>query len=208
MLTANLTSAPGDAAIAGFLQATHHVTLTAKDNANNNYTLQIDQVANSGTTTFNGSSPAYSATATVSLSQNGTQIATSVDTSYFLLNPVVPLGKVSSTGSPYALVTSSTPLPMTLTVGTSGSFDNVTYYHDATRAVIDAYEVATYTVTANNATSILYCIQSVISKTTAQGSTDGLADATEIDCYTITAAGMATLVSVSASVGSSTLKFQ
>jgi hypothetical protein len=117
---ANLSSAPGDSAIAAYLQASHHSTLTATDASNNTDTLQLDQVANAGTTTFNGSAPAYSFTGTVTLSQNGTVVATAVDTSYFLLNPVIPLGKVNSTGSPYAIVTSSTPIPMTLTVALRG----------------------------------------------------------------------------------------
>jgi hypothetical protein len=208
LMPANLGSAPGDAAMAAFLQATHHAMLSATDSMSNSYTLQIDQVANAGTTTFERSAPAYSATSTVSLSQNGTQFARTVDTSYFLLNPVIPLGKVNSTGSPYAIVTSSTPIPVTLTVGSSGAFDNVTYYHDSTKAVVDANEVDTYSVAANNSSSLLYCIQSAISGTTLQGSADGMADGTETDCYAVTSAGVATLVSASVSVGGGTLKFQ
>jgi hypothetical protein len=205
---ANLSSAPGDSAIAAYLQASHHSTLTATDTSNNTDTLQLDQVANAGTTTFNGSAPAYSFTGTVTLSQNGTVVATAVDTSYFLLNPVIPLGKVNSTGSPYAIVTSSTPIPMTLTVGTSGSFDNVTYYHDSTKAMIDAMEVSTYTVAANDSMSLQYCVKSVISGTTAQGTADGMGDSSENDCYNVTAAGVATLVSVAVTVNGSTLTFK
>jgi hypothetical protein len=208
MTNAYLSSAPGDAAMAAFLQADHHLMLSATDSASNSYTLQIDQVANAGTTTFNGVGPAYSDTATVLLTQNATQIGSSVDTSYYLLNPVMPLGKVNSTGSPYAIVTSSTPIPMTLTVGNSGAFDNVTYYHDSTMAVLDANEVSTYTVTSRDSMSLLYCVQAVISGTTTQGITDGMADGTETDCYAVTAAGMATAVSVSISAGGVTLTFK
>jgi hypothetical protein len=164
-------------------------------------------VASAGTTTFNGVGPAYSDAATVMLTQNGTQIAQSVDTSYYLLNPVTPLGKVNSTGSPYAVVTSSTPIPMTLTVGGSGSFDNVTYYHDSSMTVLDANDTSTYTVTSRDYTSLLYCVQSVISGTTLTGTADGMADGTETDCYAITAAGMATVVSVSITAGGVTLMF-
>lgn len=208
LTTANLGSAPGDSAMAAYLQASHHSTLTATDALNNTDTLQLDQVANSGTTTFIGSAPAYSSTAAVTLSQNGTVVASTVDTSYFLLNPVMPLGKVNSTGSPYAVVTSSTPIPMTLTVGSSGSFDSVTYYHDSTTAVIDAMEVDTYTVSANDSMSLQYCIKSTISGTTPQGTADGMGNASENDCYNVTAAGVATLAAVSVTVNGSTLTFK
>ena len=182
--------------------------LTATDASSNTDTLQLDQVANAGTTIFNGSGPAYSSTATVTLSQNGTVVASAVDTSYFLLNPIMPLGKVNSTGSPYAIVTSSTPIPMTLTVGASGSFDNFTYYHDSTKSVIDAMEASTYTVSANDSMSLQYCVKSVISGTTAQGTADGMGDSSENDCYDVTAAGVATLVSVAVTVNGSTLTFK
>jgi hypothetical protein len=203
-----LSSAPGDAALAAFLQADHHLMLSAMDSSSNTYTLQIDQVANAGTTTFNGAGPAYSNTATVALSKNGMLVASTMDTSYYLMNPVMPLGKVNSSGSPYAIVTSSTPVPMTLTVGSSGSFDNVTYYHDSSMAVLDAMEVGTYTVNSGDSMSLLYCLQTVISGTTVQGSADGMADGTETDCYAVTAAGIATAVSVSVTAGGVTLMFK
>ncbi len=202
-----LSSAPGDAAVTAFQQANQHVLLNATYSGSS-YTLQIDQMVNAGTTTFNGMGPAYSNTATVMLTQNGTQIANSVDTSYYLLSPLMPLGKVNSTGSPYAIVTSSTPIPMTLMVGGSGSFDNVTYYHDSTRATLDANETTTYTVTSRDTATLQYCIQSVISGTTVQGTADGMADGTETDCYAITAGGMATVVSVSVMAGGVSLMFK
>jgi hypothetical protein len=208
VLAGNLSSAPGDATMVAYFQATHHVSLSATDSMSNNYTFQLDQVPGSGTTTFKGMANAYSTTDTVTLTQNGTTIGSSVDTSYALLNPFVPLGKVNSTGTPYAEVTSSTPIPMTLTTGTSGSFANVTYYHDSTKAIMDAMETSTYTVSANTPTSLLYCIQSIISGTTAQGTADGMGNGTETDCYTVTAAGVATVVSVTIAVPGGTLKFQ
>ena len=208
MVVANLASAPGDAAMAAYFQAAHQVMLNAKDSMNNNYTFQLDQVPGSSTTTFNGMANVYSLTDTVTLSQNGTVVGNSVDTSYALLNPVMPLGKVNSTGTPFAVVTSSTPIPGTLTAGSTGSFDNQTYYHDSTQMVIDALESSTFTVMASSPTYLLYCIQSVISGTTAQGTADGMGDSAETDCYAVTAAGVATVKSVSITVTGGTLKFE
>ncbi len=74
--------------------------------------------------------------------------------------------------------------------------------------VIDASETSTYTVTSRDSASLQYCVQSVISGTTMQGSADGMADGTETDCYAITAAGVATVVSVSVTAGGVTLMFK
>lgn len=205
-LTTNLQSAPGEAAMAGYVQATHHVSMTATASGSN-FTLQMDQVPNAGTTLFNGSS-ANSLTTTVTLTQNGMQAAHSVETSYFTLNPLVPLGKVNSTGSPYALVSGSTALPATLHVGDSGSFEVLTYYHDSSQLIVDANETDTYTVSERDAATLLFCMKSVISNTNQQGGLDGLADGTEDDCYAINAAGTATLVSIGVTAGGNTLSFR
>src|SRR2546430_14539394 len=103
----NLSSAPGEAAWAAYVQASHSTTLHATDSSGNNWTLQLSTAANAGTTTFNGTANAYSTLDTVTLDKNGTLVATNTSTSYFLLNPYVPLGKVSSGGTPPAGVASA-----------------------------------------------------------------------------------------------------
>ncbi len=115
--TAPLSSAPGEAALVNYLQAAHQYTLNATDSSGNSYTIQFNSQPNAATTTFNGEAPAYSTVDTFTLEQNGVLIATRISTSYYLLNPYVPLGKTFSTGTPYGLVTSSTPFPTTLNVG-------------------------------------------------------------------------------------------
>src|SRR5947199_9957722 len=136
----NLASAPGEAALAAYVQANHSATLHATDSAGNSWTLQYATTASANTTTFNGTVNAHSTVDTVTLDKNGAQVGTNTSTSYFLLNPYVPLGKVSSGGTPYGVVASSSPLPTTITVGGSGAFDTLTYYHDSTQAVMDADE--------------------------------------------------------------------
>jgi hypothetical protein len=202
----NLSSAPGETALVAYQQASHQNTLNASSSGNS-FSLQVSSVPNSGTTTFNGSSPAYSTTDTVTLSENGTLIATNISTSYFLLNPFVPLGKVSSTGTPYAVVASSSPLPTTLTVGGSGAVDTLTYYHDSTKSTIDADETVTYSVMANNSTTLIVCLNSTISGVTTQGMADGLANDSESDCYTVDAAGNVALTSITVMVNGTTLTF-
>ena len=202
-----LSSAPGEQALVSYLKASHQYALNAK-NGPDTYTIQYSNLPNAGTTTFEGNAPAYSSTDTIALSKNGVLVATNVATSYYLLNPYVPLGQVSSTGTPYAVVTSSFPVPTTLIIGNAGPVDNLTYYHDSSKLVMDATATATYAVIANDSTTLLFCLDTTISGVTTQGTADGLADGSETDCYTVDASGDATLVSITLAAGGTTLKFQ
>ena len=204
----NLSSAPGESALVRYLQTAHQYLLSATDAGGNSYQVQLGSAPVSGTTTFNGHAPAYSKVDTVNFYKNGVLLANSVSTSYFLLNPYMPLGKIASTGIPYEAVTSSTPFPATLNVGGSGSLDAITVYHSASRSVVDAEEADSYVVAANNSTSLSLCQITVISGTTAQGTNDGLANSTERDCYTVDAAGTIALISTSISVAGGTLTFR
>jgi hypothetical protein len=204
----NLSSAPGESAIAAYVQANHSTTLHATDTAGNTWTLVYGTAFNSGTTSFNGTANAYSAVDTVTVDKNGTQVATNTSTNYFLLNPYMPLGATPSTGTPYAVVTTANPLPTTVTVGNSGSYESITLYHDATKTTVDAVEMSTYSVAVNNSTTLLVCFDATISGVTTTGMADGLAAGTETDCYTVDASGNTALVSITVTVNGVTLKFQ
>lgn len=204
---ANLSSAPGEAALVAYLQASHQTMLSAADASGNSYTVQLNSALNAGTTTFNGSAPAYSTTQTIAFQKNSALVESGTSTSYYLLNPYVPLGETYSSGSPFALVSTYTPFPTTLNVGDAGSVASLTYYHDSTMTTADASETDTYTVGANNSATLLMCLNSVISNVTSQGALDGLADSSEADCYTVDASGNADLVSIAVTVNGATLNF-
>jgi hypothetical protein len=204
----NLSSAPGESAIEAYAQANHSTTLHATDTSGNTWTLLYTTQFNSTTTTFDGTPNADSTVTTVTLDKNGTQVASSTSTNYFLLNPYTPLGTTTAGGTPYAVVVSASPLPATVAVGGSGSYESVTLYHDATKSTVDADEMATYSVAANNSTTLLVCFDSTISGVTATGTADGLAAGTETDCYTVDASGNAALFTITVTVGGVTLKFQ
>jgi hypothetical protein len=203
----NLMSAPGEQSYSTFLQSNHSGTLSAS-NAGDTYSIQYTFTAATTTTTFNGSAPAYSTRSALIIGKDGQQVGAGTATTYYLLNPYVPLGQVELGGTPFAVVTSSTPLPTTFTVGDSGSIYNQTYYHDSTMTLLDASESLTYSVQANTPSTLLFCTTSQISGVTAQGTTDGLADGTETDCYTVDTSGNMTFVSVTVSVGGVNLVFQ
>lgn len=201
----NLSSAPGESAMVSYLQASHQYALNQQGSGM--YSLQFSSVPNNGTTTFDGMGPAYSIVETVSVSANGMAIGSGTTTLYFLLNPYVPLGEVSSVGTPYGVVSSTNPFPATLSVGDAGTLDTETLFHDATMAAVDGTLTVTYTVTANNSSTLLFCLDSTTSAVTAQGTTDGLANGSESICYTVDAAGNVALDSISVTVGGMPLKF-
>ena len=202
----NLMSAPGEATINAYFQASHSATLNASSGANN-FQLQISRVPGA-TTTFEGTANAHTLVTTLNLLNNGVLVVNAITTGYFLVNPYVPLGSTSSTGTPYGVVTSSYPLPANFTVGGSGPVLNLTSYHDSTKAIVDISETGTYSITANNYTTLFACLDATLSNVTAQGTADGLVNATESDCYTVDAAGNAALVSITLSVNGTVLKFQ
>ena len=72
---------------------------------------------------------------------------------------------------------------------------------------MDADETVSYSVTANNSTTLLLCLNFTIANVTQQGLTDGMDNGTEKDCYTVNAAGNAVLVSVAVMAGGTTLTF-
>jgi hypothetical protein len=86
--------------------------------------------------------------------------------------------------------------------------DAMTYYHDSSMSIVDADEAATYSVKADDTTTLLVCLDSTITNVTAQGTADDLVDDGESDCYRVDDAGNATLVSVTLTVNGTTLTFQ
>lgn len=204
----NLTSAPGDAALTAYLQASHQATLSATDSSGNSYVLQTSLTPNAGTVTFDGHSGLLSSAAIVSIAKNGVTVAgPSSTTNYYTLGPYTSYGSAGSTGSPYAVASSNAALPATIKANDSGTLDDLTFYHDSTKAAVVATAVESYAVSARNATTLLMCLNTVTSGVTAQGTADGLSDGTESDCYTVDSAGNAVLLSITVTVSGGTLTF-
>jgi hypothetical protein len=174
-------------------------TLTATDGSGNTYTAIVSQTPNSGTVTFNGQM-AYSSVLSLTVLQNGATVATDTTTYYYLENPCSPLGIAGSTSGSqwYVLFNSSTPLPTTLTVGDSGPLGSGNYY-DATTNVEIGSLTATYSVTANDAASLLL-------NTYASGMINGIA-VSETITYRVDASGNISLSSVQVTENGQTLTF-
>lgn len=208
MVPINMSSAPGEAALVGYLQTPHQSTLRAQAGMRS-YSLDVNSAPNPGATTFNGSAPAYGTGDKVAVmaASDPTPVASSAATAYYLTNPYVPLGNVSSSGSPYAVVATFVPFPGTITVGMSGKVDDLTYYHDSKMSTIDAEETVDYTISAKDSASLLLCLNSTFSNVTAQGTADGIANGTQTDCFSVDAAGHAALYSSTRTVNGAMLSF-
>jgi hypothetical protein len=204
----NMMAAPGEAALVGYLRTPHQRTLNA-ESSGRLYSLDVNSAPNPGTTKFNGSAPAYSTVnnLTVTQAHAAAPLASRVTTAYYLMNPYVPLGSASSSGSPYAMVTNYLPFPTILKVGMSGAVDNLTYYHDSTMSTMDANETVEYSIRANDSATLFLCLSDTVSNVTAHGTADGLSNGAETDCYTVDSNGHAALSSITLGVNGTTLRF-
>jgi hypothetical protein len=139
------------------IQKTFNVTGTASSggqSANITGSLQLSSSAYSTATTFNGQ-PALSATTTINgtLNVNGQAVPLASVRQSFVTTNYVPLGSIG-TGS-YCVVTSSTPLPVAASVGSTGTYYTASCYTDSTRAVPTGTMTAAYTVSAGTTSSNL-----------------------------------------------------
>jgi hypothetical protein len=173
-------------------------TLTATDSSGNTYTLTVSNTPG-GSMTFNGQVADTSALA-LSVSENGVVALTDDTTAYYLTDPYSPLGLSGTTNGVAwtAIVTSYTPLPATLTVGSSGSLIAANY-QDSMGNVIGGL-TESYTVAADTPTDLLLSID-------ASGSVNGTSVAQTLT-YSITSNGALSLVQAQITVNGVTLTFQ
>jgi hypothetical protein len=173
-------------------------TLTATDSSGNTYSLTVSNNPG-GSMTFNGQVADTSALA-LSVTENGVLASTEDTTAYYLTDPYSPLGLSGSTNGVawIAVVTSYTPLPATLTVGSSGSLFSANY-EDSMGNVLGGL-TETYTVAADTPTDLLLNID-------ASGSVNGTSVAQTLT-YSITSSGAVSLVQAQITVNGVTLTFQ
>lgn len=140
------------------IQKTFNITGTASDGTqsfNVTGSLQLSVSGYNTPTTFEGQ-PALSATSTVNgtLSVNGQQAQPLATVSQgFVTNNFVPLG--SATAGFYCVATSSTPVPTTASVGSTGTVFTAACYMDSTKTVAVGTETVAYAVSAGTTSSNL-----------------------------------------------------
>jgi len=116
--------------------------------------LQLSASGYNTPTTFEGQ-PALSETSTVNgtLNVNGQALPLASTSQNFVTSNYVPLGFAAA--GFYCVVTSSTPLPATASVGTVGTYFTAACYTDSTKAVPVGTETDTYAVSAGTTSSNL-----------------------------------------------------
>lgn len=177
---------------------TTSTTLTATDGSGNTWTVTYSSTTG-GMAMFNGQNANTSAIG-LTISENGTVVATEDSTAYYLVSPYSPLGLSGTTsGTAWsAIITSYTPLPSTLTVGSSGPLSSATYYDGMMNIIGSLTE--TYTVTANSPMSLFLNID-------AAGSINGVQE-TETLTYSVASDGTVQgLVQAQITINGTTLTF-
>jgi hypothetical protein len=123
-------------------------TILSASSGGNSYAGTYSETPNDGTTMFDGQE-ANSSTISLTITENGSPIVTEIETVYYLENPYQPLGlTLSYNGGQFDFRYNSTsPLPSTLTVGSSGPLDSGTYYvvntNNAIGSLTETYSVTT-----------------------------------------------------------------
>ena len=210
---AALVAAPAEAAIAAYFQTGQQTKLSAQSaptpkNPGDQYTLAVEVAPNAGSTSFRDQTSVYSSVVTASLEKNGAALSSTSSTVYYRLRPFGLLGKLVGKGTPYGVVKSFYALPATAPVGSTGPFNLMGFYHDSDMATVDAIQSSTYSVSANDASSVLLCLNTAFTNVTPKGNEDGIAAGAQTDCYRIDASGKAALASVEMTVGGEVLTFK
>jgi hypothetical protein len=162
-----------NAAVSAYEQENHNYILNAT-NGGNVYTLLLNTTAG-GMGSFNGQ-VAYSATKTVTLSENGTVISNDVETGFFLLGPFEQLGAIDTNGQ-VTVDTHQVALPNDATVGQSGAYGTATIYTDSSLNTVYGSLTATWSLNSGSGSNAVTCLNSV-------GTVGGISES-ESDCYTL-----------------------
>jgi len=162
-------------------------------------TLELSETPNTGTATFAGQ---VAETGDISLSvlEGNTPVVSQTVTGYYLTDPYTPLGlSLTVNGVSEQVRFSSINLPpATLTVGSSGPLTSGVYYAADGVTVIGSI-METYSVTANDPTSVKYSV-------TATGTVNGT-PTSETDVYTVSASGSVALIEVDLLLNGQTVQF-
>jgi hypothetical protein len=164
----------------------------------NNYSVTVSDTPGA-MMMFNGQM-ANTSVSTLTLSKNGTVVSTDTTTAYYLTNPYSPLGFSGTTNGVAwtASITSFTPFPASLTVGSSGTLLAATY-KDGMGNIIGSL-TETYTVTADSPTAVFV---NIMGSGTLNGTT-----VTDTLTYSVTSTGAIALVQVQITVNGVTLTFK
>ena len=168
----------------------------------------VTSTPNAGVSVFREQTQSHRTVEALQLTKNGAPLATQSSTQYFLASPLVPLGRVAASGTPYAVIINQYELPASAAAGASGPYFNMTWYHDTDMSAVDGFMTGSYSVIAAEGGALRACIKVETTRVTPQGVTDGLSEGTQVSCFRVTAAGKATLESIDLPLAGQTLQFR
>lgn len=178
--TTSSVTYPLDSAVTAFFNSSHSFTSSYTDPSTKDvYTLTYGY-APGGDSAFEGKA-AKTATLTINVKKNGTQVATSSGTVYFQIGPFKRLGAILGTGE-YSVVTNQAVLPASAKAGDIGNLDTATEYTSSNKIQISSTSVDTWELQADTANTAYFCINST------SKSPDGSASSSA-ECYKINASG-------------------
>lgn len=191
---------PLDSTFSAYQQMNETFNLTATSGADT-YTLQITLVPGQ-LSTFGGVS-AFTATKTVSLSENGNPVSNDVQTEYFTTSPYTLLGADDSNGQ-VTVYANQKAISDTATTGQSGPFNTYTTYTDNTQTTVYATGTTTWSLEGDasqvDADLALACMDTTGTVNNAAFS--------ESDCYLVDLFGSVLTLQVTMTVNGQTLVFQ
>ena len=178
---------PLEAAISALFSTTRTYTRTETGLNNGDvYDFEASYVMGAPTS-FEGTQ-VRTVSVTHSIKKNGAQFSTSSQNDYFLASPYRLIGTTLQNSSVYVVASGQIPLPATAKPGDSGKFYDTITYDSASKKTVLATSSLSWAVTADTATTVTFCVNSVNVVSQIPGSTN------RSDCYKVDTAGTVPMV--------------
>ena len=172
---------PIELAIAGLYSVSRHFERTETDAKGNVYVGTADITVNADTLFERAT--AKRTDVRRNLTKNGVSLQASSESDFFLVSPYRVVGTQSNDTSLYIIASGQVPLPATGKPGDSGYFYDSTFYDSPAKNLVLATATNRWEIAADTPTSVLFCVNSVITFT------QGAGNATKSECYQINTAG-------------------
>lgn len=173
---------PLEAAVSALYSTTRTFSRTEQDPRNGDlYEVKADYVVGSNTT-FE-SNAAKTVSVTRNIKKNGAQFSSSVQNDFLQSSPYRLLGTTLPGNSVYVVAVAQVALPATAKPGDSGKFYDTVTYDSVSKNVVLATTSLSWAVTADTATTVTFCVNSVNVVSQVTGAT------TKSDCYKVETTG-------------------
>lgn len=173
---------PLEAAISSLYSTTRTFSRTETDPRNGDiYDVKADYVVGANTTFENVAVKTVNITRNIK--KNGVQFSSSSQNDFFQASPYRLIGTTFPSSPVYVVASSQVALPVTAKPGDSGKFYDTLTYDSANKNLVLAGSSLSWAVTADTATTVTFCVNSINVVAQVPGAT------TRSDCYKIDTTG-------------------